>query len=278
MTLLSLRPALSMVLWQRFLFWGLLLLIAQQLAALSWRLWLPELVPAGIAPAVSAPATPPVAARATATTLTLFGLPSDGRMPSAAVNPALLTDLPLTALKLRLTGVLASPDPKLSIAIIAKDNQQFSRSVGDAVPGYAAKVTAISADRVVLEYQGRYEALRLYDDTAPPQASGGEPSIAQLKARLQSKPMQVMDYITISPVMNGNALIGYRLNPGKQSELFHRVGLHENDLAVALNGLDLRDAQQAQQAMAQLPGLSEITLTIEREGQRQDIYLVAGDD
>lgn len=267
-----------MVLWQRFLFWGLLLLIAQQLAALSWRLWLPELVPAGIAPAVSAPATPPVAARATATTLTLFGLPSDGRMPSAAVNPALLTDLPLTALKLRLTGVLASPDPKLSIAIIAKDNQQFSRSVGDAVPGYAAKVTAISADRVVLEYQGRYEALRLYDDTAPPQASGGEPSIAQLKARLQSKPMQVMDYITISPVMNGNALIGYRLNPGKQSELFHRVGLHENDLAVALNGLDLRDAQQAQQAMAQLPGLSEITLTIEREGQRQDIYLVAGDD
>lgn len=267
-----------MVLWQRFLFWGLLLLIAQQLAALSWRLWLPELVPAGIAPAVSAPASPPVAARATVATLTLFGLPSDGRMPSAAVNPALLTDLPLTALKLRLTGVLASPDPKLSIAIIAKDNQQFSRSVGDAVPGYAAKVTAISADRVVLEYQGRYEALRLYDDAAPPQASGGEPSIAQLKARLQSKPMQVMDYITISPVMNGNALIGYRLNPGKQSELFHRVGLHENDLAVALNGLDLRDAQQAQQAMEQLPGLSEITLTIEREGQRQDIYLVAGDD
>ncbi|CPR19675.1 type II secretion system protein GspC [Brenneria goodwinii] len=277
MNALSLRPALSMALWQRFLFWGLLLLIAQQLAALSWRLWLPEPAPSAMTPVAQASSAPPTETRATAA-LTLFGSPTDGRMPSAAVDPALLTDIPVTALKLRLTGVLASPDPKRAIAIIAKENQQFSRSVGETVPGYEARVAAISAERVVLEHQGRYEALRLYDDAAPPLAAGGEPSIAQVKERLQSKPMQVMDYITISPVMVDNALSGYRLNPGKQSELFHRVGLHENDLAVALNGLDLRDAQQAQQAMEQLPNLNEINLTIEREGQRQEIYLVAGDD
>ncbi|WP_265182612.1 type II secretion system protein GspC [Serratia fonticola] len=95
---------------------------------------------------------------------------------------------------------------------------------------------------------------------------------------MQKQPQSILNYLNISPVMVDDKLIGYRLNPGKEGELFRKVGLHENDLAVALNGLDLRDAQQAQQALKQLSELSELNLTVERGGQLQDIYLALGDD
>ena len=42
--------------------------------------------------------------------------------------------------------------------------------------------------------------------------------------------------------------------------------------------MDLRDTQQAQQALKQLAELSELNLTVERDGKRQNIYFVPGDD
>ena len=57
-------------------------------------------------------------------------------------------------------------------------------------------------------------------------------------------------------------------------------GLSESGyrVEIALNGLDLRDREQAQQALTQLPELSEITLTVERDGQKHDIYLALRDE
>ncbi|MNG36157.1 Type II secretion system protein C [compost metagenome] len=54
-------------------------------------------------------------------------------------------------------------------------------------------------------------------------------------------------------------------------ELFNQLGFEANDLAVAINGADLRDNQQAQQILLQLPQLTAATVTVEREGQRHDI-------
>ena len=75
-----------------------------------------------------------------------------------------------------------------------------------------------------------------------------------------------------------NKLAGYRLNAGKNGDLFYQSGLQDNDLAIVLNGMDLRDTQQAQQALKQLAELSELNLTVERDGKRQNIYFVPGDD
>nr|UKE85636.1 type II secretion system protein GspC [Pectobacterium sp. PL152] len=82
----------------------------------------------------------------------------------------------------------------------------------------------------------------------------------------------------MSPVTEEDVLKGYQLNPGKNPDLFYRAGLQDNDLAVSLNGMDLRDADQAQQAMAQLAGMSKFNLTVERDGQQQDIYLALDGD
>ena len=60
--------------------------------------------------------------------------------------------------------------------------------------------------------------------------------------------------------------------------LFRQSGLQANDLAIALNGIDLRDQEQAQQALQNLADMTEITLTVEREGQRHDIAFALGDE
>ncbi|HEM8821280.1 TPA: type II secretion system protein GspC [Raoultella planticola] len=253
-----------------------LLLIGQQLAKLSWRMILPAYSPAiemndapEISPLIPAPKTElPV--------FTLFGRAE--KKPQSSAHDESLDQAPLSSLKLRITGLLASSDAARSIVIMAKGNQQVSLMTGDSTPGNEARIIAILRDRIIVNYRGRNEAILLADDGSMKAAGAPDTVLNSPLSKIRQQPQNILNYLNISPVMVNEQLSGYRLNPGKDPTLFRESGLHENDLAVALNGLDLRDRQQAQQALKQLPELSEITLTVEREGQRQDIYLALRDE
>lgn len=253
-----------------------LLLIGQQLAKLSWRMILPAYSPAievndapEISPLIPAPKTElPV--------FTLFGRAE--KKPQSSAHDESLDQAPLSSLKLRITGLLASSDTARSIVIMAKGNQQVSLMTGDRTPGNEARIIAILRDRIIVNYRGRNEAILLADDGSMKAAGAPDTALNSPLSKIRQQPQNILNYLNISPVMVNEQLSGYRLNPGKDPTLFRESGLHENDLAVALNGLDLRDRQQAQQALKQLPELSEITLTVEREGQRQDIYLALRDE
>ena len=253
-----------------------LLLIGQQLAKLSWRMILPAYSPAiemndapEISPLIPAPKTElPV--------FTLFGRAE--KKPQSSAHDESLDQAPLSSLKLRITGLLASSDAARSIVIMAKGNQQVSLMTGDSTPGNEARIIAILRDRIIVNYRGRNEAILLADDGSMKAAGAHDTALNSPLSKIRQQPQNILNYLNISPVMVNEQLSGYRLNPGKDPTLFRESGLHENDLAVALNGLDLRDRQQAQQALKQLPELSEITLTVEREGQRQDIYLALRDE
>ncbi|HDG9773396.1 TPA: type II secretion system protein GspC [Raoultella planticola] len=253
-----------------------LLLIGQQLAKLSWRMILPAYSPAiemndapEISPLIPAPKTElPV--------FTLFGRAE--KKPQSSAHDESLDQVPLSSLKLRITGLLASSDAARSIVIMAKGNQQVSLMTGDSTPGNEARIIAILRDRIIVNYRGRNEAILLADNGSMKAAGAPDTALNSPLSKIRQQPQNILNYLNISPVMVNEQLSGYRLNPGKDPTLFRESGLHENDLAVALNGLDLRDRQQAQQALKQLPELSEITLTVEREGQRQDIYLALRDE
>ncbi|OMQ20070.1 type II secretion system protein GspC [Serratia oryzae] len=280
---LSIRETAFKMLTPRWVLCVVMLLACNQLAMLTWQIWLPAEQPAVSLAKAAVPQAAAVSNEAAATyRFNLFGTAAPSSAPAAtAVSDSSLHNAPPSALKINLTGIVASPTPAHSIAIIAKDSKQFSLGIGDNTPGYDAKIAAIFADRVVINYQGRYESLLLFGDASPAAAkapSEKKASAGQLKAQLQKQPQNILTYLNISPVMVDNKLTGYRLNPGVQGELFQQVGLRENDLAVALNGLDLRDAQQAQQALKQLPELSELNLTVERDGQLHDIYVALGDN
>ncbi|HBZ3640752.1 TPA: type II secretion system protein GspC [Klebsiella pneumoniae] len=207
---------------------------------------------------------------------TLFGLAA--KNPPAPAVATSLNQVPVSSLKLRLAGLLASSNPARSIAIIEKGNQQVSLSVGDTTPGYDAQIAAILPDRIIVNYQGRQEAILLFNDTRAPSSSPAAAPRPPLMKRLREQPQNILTYLTISPVLSGDKLQGYRLNPGKDPSLFRQAGLQANDLAIALNGIDLREQEQAQQALQNLADMTEITLTVEREGQRHDIAFALGDE
>lgn len=228
------------------------------------------------------PAPLPVVARsATPQPPSSLDLPNDYSLFGVAPEKAAAPDpevehpdaLPLSSLHLSLTGVLLSQDAAHSIAIFSKDNQQFSCSPNESLPDDDAKLVAIHADSVVLLYQGRHEVLRLYEPLGGEESQTDTAALQQLQPRPSSP---ISDYLELAPLINGNKLSGYRISPGRHPDVFYRVGLQDRDVIIALNGLDLRDEAQAKTAMERIPEIHTFTLTVEREGQQQDIYMEIG--
>ncbi|WP_431223968.1 type II secretion system protein GspC [Serratia sp. L9] len=234
---------------------ALALAAAWLLALITWQLLLPaETLPLPAVRPVAEPVVVPLAGRSA-----WFGAPA--RQTPAAQD---MTNLPLT-----LTGLLASSDERAALAVILYQGKQASYAPGDALPIAGVSVQGINTEGVVLAEPG---GLRLL--SYPKQARSAAPVERKLAASVAQHPQQIFDYLSVSPVRDDNsALLGYRINPGRQPALFGSLGFKPNDLAVAINGADLRDTQQAQQILLQLPQLTGATVTVEREGQRHDILV-----
>ncbi len=265
------------------LFWILVILSCQQMATLTWRL-LPSSDASGrvTLESIDAPSSTAQPARQLDARellkLALFGKP-EVKVAKPAAAPS--QEAPRTRLNLTLTGLLASTTPDRSIAIILNGGDEQGYGEGDIVNGTQATISSILADRVILDNQGQSETLMLDGEefkplgqqTTPESQESTAPPLSTLRDNLAKDPGKLLDYINISPVMADNKLKGYRINPGKDVAFFHRIGLLPNDLAVSINGYDLRDNGQAMQIMQQLSSMSEMNLTVERNGQQQDIYI-----
>ncbi len=257
------------------LFLVLLILLALQCANLTWHLlaqatplssqpWQPSVI-------ATAGQSPPRLELGEVSRLALFGK----AIPKVQAKAAVAAHTPRTQLNAQLNGVLASSDPAKSIAIIAMSGIQNSYSAGELIDGTQARIRQVYPDRVIIERDGRDETLMLegeeYGKPLPQQ--GGNAQLSSVRNELMSDPGKITDYLNISPVQVDGRLAGYRLNPGNNPELFNQSGLQANDLAISINGLDLRDNMQAMQAMQLLAGATELTVTVERQGEQFDVYV-----
>ncbi|MGH1409203.1 MAG: GspC family type II secretion system variant ExeC [Aeromonas sp.] len=256
-------------------FLALLVMLAQQSAALTWRLltlanpqttqpWYPSAV------AVSGKSNPHLEL-GEVSRLALFGK----AIPKVQAKAAVAANAPRTQLNAQLSGVLASSDPAKSIAIIAMSGIQNSYGIGDLIDGTQARIQQIYPDRVIIERDGRDETLMLDGEEYGkplPQTANAAP-LGSLRNELMADPAKITDYLNISPVQVDGRMAGYRLNPGTHPEFFNQSGLQANDLAISINGLDLRDNMQAMQAMQQMADATEMTVTVERQGESFDIYV-----
>lgn len=255
-------------------FLALLIMLAQQSAALTWRLltlaspqtsqpWQPSAV------AVSGQSNPRLEL-GEVSRLALFGKV----IPKAQAKAAVAANAPRTQLNAQLNGVLASSDPAKSIAIIAMSGIQNSYGVGDMIDGTQARIRQVYPDRVIIERDGRDETLMLDgEEYGKPLPQTNTAPLGSLRSELMADPGKITDYLNISPVQVDGRMTGYRLNPGSNPEFFNQSGLQANDLAISINGLDLRDNMQAMQAMQQMAGATEMTVTVERQGEQFDIYV-----
>ncbi|MGL6163075.1 MAG: GspC family type II secretion system variant ExeC [Aeromonas veronii] len=255
-------------------FLALLIMLAQQSAALTWRLltlaspqisqpWQPSAV------AVNGQSSPRLEL-GEVSRLALFGK----AIPKAQAKAAVAANAPRTQLNAQLNGVLASSDPAKSIAIIAMSGIQNSYGVGDMIDGTQARIRQVYPDRVIIERDGRDETLMLDgEEYGKPLPQTNAAPLGSLRSELMADPGKITDYLNISPVQVDGRMTGYRLNPGSNPEFFNQSGLQANDLAISINGLDLRDNMQAMQAMQQMAGATEMTVTVERQGEQFDIYV-----
>ena len=255
-------------------FLALLIMLAQQSAALTWRLltlaspqtsqpWQPSAV------AVNGQSNPRLEL-GEVSRLALFGK----AIPKAQAKAAVAANAPRTQLNAQLNGVLASSDPAKSIAIIAMSGIQNSYGVGDMIDGTQARIRQVYPDRVIIERDGRDETLMLDgEEYGKPLPQTNTAPLGSLRSELMADPGKITDYLNISPVQVYGRMTGYRLNPGSNPEFFNQSGLQANDLAISINGLDLRDNMQAMQAMQQMAGATEMTVTVERQGEQFDIYV-----
>lgn len=201
-----------------------------------------------------------------------------------AIEKTKTENAPKTKLNLTLVGIVAASDPAYSSAIIIYRGQQGSYFVDSKIDGTSAKVTEIYTDHLILEVNGssqtlmldgrEYKATNETSQNAPQKKSSHERKLVKLdrKAILRD-PGKLTDYIRISPVRENGKIQGYRVRPGRDRSIFEGAGLISGDIAIELNGVDLTDMKQAFSLMKEFPTMTEMSLTVNRNGQLHELYL-----
>lgn len=188
---------------------------------------------------------------------------------------------PVTSMQLVLAGVVAASDEKLGLALIGTNSATVEmKKVGDPLPG-GATLHAVHVDRALINRGGAIEALLLPDVGSlsfappPPQqaATVTAQSIGRIEQELRANPNIIAQVMHRTPVFSDGRLRGMRVQPGPNAAAFTRLGLRNNDLVTAINGVELNDETRSREVFDSLAGAAEARVTVERGGARQDLVL-----
>src|ERR1700730_7190564 len=191
---------------------------------------------------------------------------------------------PQSSANLVLAGTIATQDPKRGVAIISDGGPSKVYSVGDNVGG--ATLHSVYLDHVILDRGGALETLLLPRLLGPGmrapavvRRSGGDPrtvaAVDNIRRMVQQDP-GILDQVMRTVPSYDNAagrLRGFRAYPGRNRQIFNKLGLKAGDLVTAINGTPLDDPQRSQDVFNTIQTSDHVTVTVERGGQKQDITL-----
>lgn len=272
----------------------LVLLLAWLAARLSWMLW-----PTETAAPVQVMSATNSASNESVTIEPLLAAHLFGQYQAKAEEPVARpapnpTDAPKTSLNLKLTGVVATKNkPEQGTAIIESNGVEQVYGVDEQIEGTNASLKQVLEDRVLLQVSGRFETLMLdgleYQQLSAENAAFNEgiqevqampepmeygpaqQDIAAMRREMLAEPAKLFDYIRITPRHRNGQMYGYALTPGKDPELFARMGLMPNDVAIEINGVRLDDMQQAYGLINELREAKEASIKVERDGEIKDV-------
>ncbi len=286
----------------------LLLLIAAQLAKLTWTMFDSATTLPGMneSEAVSVQNLP---GKRTIdwNSIALFGKAETVKQPaikkvqiSKPINPAALQRLDVT-----LIGVMLSSMPQNSyISIREKGETRVLKSGAEIQEGVVVKAIQPkafiasdgSAERIFylipadqLKASDR-EAGMLQEKKKPDRASFSDRKEAtaisyqvdektklkleEYREQLQENPLSLIDLVRVSPVQRNGELYGYRLLHGKDRKLLKSVGLRAGDIMLNVNDLPITDPAQLSEVIDSLASGNMINLRIERGGKPRDLNVV----
>lgn len=273
--------------WQRWVLitgkTALTLLIAVQLAALSWRVVAPEPLVLPAPAAASANRTDASGIRGTAQ-YHLFG--EVGVEPLTPVTQEVAA--PETRLRLQLLGVTKAARAEASSAIIAPrgGEGEFYR-IGSVVQG-STRLAAVYDDRIILDTNGKLETLKFEEENAAgvsaravPAVSAPAPARAQgaLRERFRSvrSPADFMTMVTEEVATDPNRALqelglesagdglGYRVTPGS---MLTALQLQPGDIVLSVNGQTLGNPQADQQLLQQVSNEGNARIEVQRGNNR----------
>jgi general secretion pathway protein C len=140
---------------------------------------------------------------------------------------------------------------------------------------------------VILDRAGALESLQLPRQLgagmhAPPvvrRQSGADPrtvaAVENIRHLVQQDP-GILDQVMRTVPSYDNAagkLRGFRAYPGRNKQIFGKLGLKSGDLVTAINGTPLDDPQHSQEVFNTIQTSDHVTVTVERAGQKQEITL-----
>jgi general secretion pathway protein C len=201
----------------------------------------------------------------------LFGVAAGDQDPDKA---------PLSTANLQLAGTIATDDPKRGLAIIGGDGRIKVYNVGDPVDG--AALFSVYLDHVILRRGGNFETLTLPrvlarspsgNPTTPAAATAElDDTDASTRTNARSAADAVRGVMATDPT---GKIRGLRVFPNGDRAAFDNSGLHGGDLVVAINGRSLQgqDRQSGQAIVSALKTSTQATVTVERNGQMQDVTI-----
>lgn len=268
----------------------LVITITYQLARITWLLLPGEDVSAP-APRVAAGARSPAASGPSnfdaLLDAHLFGNAPDPAVEAAAPPADTQLEAPETTLNLRLSGVVVRELDEESDAMIANGNQPDKRyRVGETIEGASgARLHHVYEDRVILNRSGRLETLRMPDEddagasvrraAASRPAPSASPALntAPLREVISQNATAITRVMRFAPHVDGGQIIGFRVTPGPEAEVFAGLGLEPGDVVTDINGIQLDDPSRGLQAFEALGESTMANVTILRNGNPQVLVI-----
>lgn len=212
-----------------------------------------------------------------------FELFGNSTAPAARVRAA-----PKSRLSLRLRGVVAGENGYAIISESGGSDEVYR--VGDDLPG-GARIESIESRRVLIDHNGRTEALEIDEDRSrsgggdSPQVaadaavslpgirgmqSASDISVASLPESVRASALDgagLANAISVMPVSSG----GFRVRPGRNATLFSQLGLQVNDVVKAVNGQPLESEADVEELFADVMMRGEVSITVERGGREMTL-------
>lgn len=287
----------------------LLLLIAAQMAMLTWKIYDRTTVePEKGSGAVSVRKLPGNTA-IDWNSIAVFG--KADAVKKTAVKKAVIKKPKkpgaLQKLDVTLIGALVSSNPQKSYVSIRENNKTRVLKTGEEIKDgvviktiQAKAFTASDGSAEKIFYLIPSDQLRAKDreaglpkeakkqDSVPFAASESEEvaeisyqvdeeaklKLAQYSEELEENPLSLADIIKVSPVQRDGDLYGYRLRHGADRELLTSVGLRAGDILMNVNDHPITDPEQLSEVIESLASGNTINLKIERGGKPRDLNVV----
>lgn len=218
--------------------------------------------------------------------------------PPIEQAPAVVSDIEAsgdTQLNLVLRGVIGSSTESAARAIIVAGDKADVYAVGDTLPvGNKVTLAKVLDVRVIINNNGNFESLWMFKDdpnapkltssfSPPPAATNdagnfqspsliadknpvydspsatAEPSMAQVTKTLA-------DVVAMSIYREGGQVVGYKIRPGRNAELFDALGLQADDIVTAVNGVPLSAPGKVMEIYKSMGSATSANLEIRRGG------------